>query len=187
MNIYLCMCVWSEEQVNHHYHQRVLFVYNLFIFRVEFFPMMLISHDLPTEMFDTHLKTTKKNNNKKSPKIFKNVKKKIQTGRGCARAPARGFMTSFFFFFWVCLVFRWRKGTPKRLEYIQKKRKRTFWLTGLFPLDLPKVNPLDFLSKTDKRWCFRLVASFRCYLNDGRATIRRKRDRVRDREKPKKK
>lgn len=90
----ICACVWSEKQVNHHHHhqQRVfLSVDNLFIFSDGIlWWMILISHDLPTKMFDTHLKTkTTTTTIKKSPKTFKNVKR-IQTGRECARALAQG-------------------------------------------------------------------------------------------------
>lgn len=115
----ICACVWSEKQVNHHHHhqQRVfLSVDNLFIFSDGIlWWMILISHDLPTKMFHTHLLKTKTTTTtttiKKVPKhsrMWKEFKR-----YGSARARSRKgfqFMTRFFFV-WVC---RWRKGTPAR-------------------------------------------------------------------------
>ena len=109
----ICACVWSEKQVNHHHHhqQRVfLSVDNLFIFSDGIlWSMILISHDLPTKMFDTHLKTKTTTTIKKKKKS-QNIQecKKNSNGTGVrARALAQGVSIHdqiffFFFGFWVC-------------------------------------------------------------------------------------
>ena len=45
-----------------------------------------------------------------------------------------------------------------------------FWITGLFPLDLPEVNPPRLPLENGKEMMFRLVIRLMCFLNDGRAT-----------------
>jgi hypothetical protein len=90
--------VWSEKQVNHHHHhqQRVfLSVDNLFIFSDGIlWWMILISHDLPTKMFDTHLLKTKTTTTTTTIKKSQNIQEceKNSNGTGVrARARARGF------------------------------------------------------------------------------------------------